>query len=260
MTSTHQSLQRAIELLREFSELEPALTVGEISRRVGLHKSTVSRILSTLLDEGMVWHNAETGRYSLGMALVEMAGVALGQIDVRAAAMPHIERLGAETNETITVAVRRGREAITVAHLPSTQSIRHVVWIGRRFPLRTTAAGKVLLAAMGSRGEDWRALVAVAEERQPAEWETTLAVDLVAIAERGYADESDEFEIGMAAIAAPVLDHSGVAVAALSISGPSARFGFEARDAAAPWLIEAATEVATDLGMRRPASLAGNRR
>jgi len=114
MTSTHQSLQRAAAILREFSEVEPALTVTDISHRLDLHKSTVSRILATLLEEGMVWHNASTGRYSLGMALVEMAGVALGQIDVRAAAMPHVERLAAATNETITVAVRRGREAITV--------------------------------------------------------------------------------------------------------------------------------------------------
>ncbi|MFQ5516438.1 MAG: IclR family transcriptional regulator, partial [Acidimicrobiia bacterium] len=242
MTSTHQSLQRATAILREFSEMEPALTVTDISHRLDLHKSTVSRILATLLEEGMVWHNASTGRYSLGMALVEMAGVALGQIDVRAAAMPHAERLAAETNETITVAVRRGREAITVAHLPSTHPVRHVVWIGRRIPLRTTAAGKALLAAMHARGEDWWALVANPEADRPAAWEGALGADLVAIATRGYAEESNEFEAGTSAIAAAVLDHTGAAVAALCISGPSARFGSTARDAAAPLLIEAANE------------------
>lgn len=253
MTSTHQSLQRATAILREFSELEPALTVTEISHRLDLHKSTVSRILATLLEEGMVWHNAGTGRYSLGMALVEMAGVALGQIDVRAAAMPHIERLAAATNETITVAVRRGRDAITVAHLPSTRSVRHVVWIGRRIPLQTTAAGKALLAAMHSRGDDWRALVEIPEEDRVAEWDVALANDLTAVAERGYAEESDEFEVGTSAIAAPVLDHMGAAVAALSISGPSARFGPEARHGAAPLLVETAGEVAADLGIRASA-------
>ena len=235
--NTHQSLQRAVAIMREFTELEPALTVSEISRRLGLHKSTVSRILAALAEEGMVWHNADTGRYSLGMALVEMAGVALGQIDVRAAAMPRIERLSAETNETITVVVNRGREGITVAHLPSTHPIRHVVWIGRRIPLRTTAAGRVLLAAMHVRGE--------------VDGETTLATDLGFITKRGYAEESDEYEIGTSAIAAPVLDYTGEAVAALSISGPSARFDSKARNAAVPLLIEVANEVAADLGMRR---------
>lgn len=219
-TSTHRSLQRAIAILREFSEPEPALTVSEISRRLGLHKSTVSRILGTLLEEGMVWHSADSGRYSLGMALVGMAGVALGQIDVRAAAIPHIEQLAAATNETISVAVRRDRAAVIVAHLPSTHSVRHVLWIGRRLPLRTTASGKALLAAT----------------------------------RRGYAEESDEFEIGTAAIAAPILDHTGATVGALSISGPSARFDTEARSATARLLIETAEAVASDLGKRRPAT------
>lgn len=259
-TSTHRSLQRAIAAMREFSELEPALTVTEMSRRLGLHKSTVSRILATLHDEGMVWHDAGTGRYSLGMAVVEMAGVALGQINVRAAAMPHIERLVADVNETITVAVRRGQEAVTVAHLPSTHPIRHVVWIGRRIPLRTAAAGKVLLAAMHSRGEDWRALVGISEDDRPAEWTTTLAADLTAIIKRGYGEESDEFEIGTSAIAAPVFDHTGAPAAAISISGPSARFDSEARDTAAPLLIETANRVATDLGVRLPAELTSTHR
>lgn len=257
-TSTHQSLQRAMAILREFSELEPALTVSDISRRLGLHKSTVSRILATLHDEGMVWHNADTGRYSLGMAVVEMAGVALGQISVRAAAMPHIERLVADVNETIAVAVRRGQEAVTVAHLPSPHPIRHVVWIGRRMPLRAAAAGRVLLAAMHSRGEDWRALVGSPDDDRP-EWEATLAADLSAIVKRGYGEESDGFEIGTSTIAAPVLDHTGAATAAISISGPSARFDSEARDRAAPLLIETANNVATDLGVRLPTELTSAR-
>lgn len=220
----------------------------------------MSRILGTLLDEGMLWHNAETGRYSLGMAVVEMAGVALGQIDVRAAAMPHMERLSASTNETIEVAVRQGGETVTVAHLPSTHSIRHVVWIGRRFPLLTTAAGKALLAAMHARGEDWRGLIGMANETRPARWERTLADDLSAVASQGYAEESDEFEVGTAAIAAPILDSSGTAAAAISISGPGVRFTAEVRDVAATLLIESVDEVAADLGMRRLAGLAGDRR
>jgi IclR family transcriptional regulator, KDG regulon repressor len=256
-TSTHQSLQRAIAILREFSEQDPALTVSEISRRLGIHKSTVSRILGTLLEEGVVWHNPETGRYSLGMALVEMSGVALGQIDVRAAAMPHMGRLAVETNETITVAVRRRREIVTVVHLASTHSIRHVMWIGRRLPLHTTAAGKALLASMHAHGEDWRALVGMPEDDRPIDWETTLEAELASIANRGYAEDSDEVEIGTAAIAAPVVDHTGEAVAAISISGPSTRFGSEARDTTAPLLIEAANAIAGDLGMQRSAELAG---
>lgn len=257
--ATHQSIQRANAILREFTELEPSLTVSEISRRLDLHKSTVSRILATLLQDGMVWHNTETGRYSLGMALVEMAGVALGQIDVRAAAMPHMGRLATETNETISVAVPRGRESVTVAHLPSTHSIRHVLWIGRRLPLRTTATGKALLAAMNARGETWADLLGMAEEDRPFNWRSAIESDLSLITKRGYADESEEFEVGAAAIAAPILDHTGAVVAALAISGPSARFDPDSREAAAPGLIRTSNSISAELGMQRMVGLTESR-
>ncbi|HSF84379.1 MAG TPA: IclR family transcriptional regulator [Acidimicrobiia bacterium] len=250
--ATHQSLHRAVAILREFSEMEPALTVGELSERVGLHKSTVSRILSALLEDGMVWHNTETGRYSLGMAVVEMAGVALGQIDVRAAALPHIESLAADSNETVSVLVPRGREVMTVAHRPSSQPIRHVVWIGRRIPLRTTASGKVILASMHAAGDDWRSTLGVLPEDRTASWEARLRKDLEAITRLGFAEEVDEFEQGTSAVAVPVLDGDGRALAAISVSGPSDRFNGAKRKQIRPRLLEAAGRVATTLGAQRP--------
>ncbi len=249
--STHLSVQRAIAVLRSFSEVEPALTVSEISRRLNLHKSTVSRILGVLADEGLVWHNPENGRYSLGMDLVEMAGVALGQIDVRAAALPHIEQLAGQTRETVTLVVRRGRDAVTVAHVPSIQPVRHVAWIGRRLPLPTTAAGKVLLASLHSAGADWRSLAGVPAQDRPAEFEPALAEQLETISRQGYALESDEFEVGVSAIAAPVVGQDGSAVAAIAISGPADRFDLDARRGVVPKLIAAAEAVAADLGVRR---------
>lgn len=259
-SSTHRSLHRAVAILREFTETEPALTVGEISDRLDLHKSTVSRILGALLEEGMVWHNPQTGRYSLGMSVLEMAGVALGQIDVRAAALPHMEQLGATTSETIALVVRRDREGVTVAHIPSTLPIRHVVWIGRRVPLRTTAAGKVFLAALHSRGEDWRGLAGNPGEVRSPEQDERLGAELADIAERGYASEENEFEQGTAAIAAPIVDRTGIPIAALSISGPAARFDSEARDAAAMPLIDEAAGIAADLDGRSNQVLAEDQR
>ncbi len=255
MASTHTSLQRAVAILREFSEEEPSLTVSEISQRLDIHKSTVSRILAALREEGLVWHNATTGRYSLGMALVEMAGVALGQIDVRAAAMPHMERLADQTQETVSVTVRRGSDAVTVAHLPSRHPVRHVVWIGRRLPLARTAAGRTLLAAMHAAGEDWRGLVAGDHAIRPAEWEAAFSAELEAVIAAGYADECDQFETGTAAIAAPVIDPSGATAAALVVSGPSARFDGPSRAVTAPLVIRTAEAIAAELGMRRATEL-----
>lgn len=249
--TTHQSLHRAISILRAFSEMEPALTVGELSDRLGLHKSTVSRILGALLEDGMVWHNAETGRYSLGMALVEMAGVALGQIDVRAAALPHVEGLAAVTSETVSALVPRDHEAMTVAYRPSTHPVRHVVWIGRRIPLRTTASGKAFLAAMYATGDDWRTAAGLQDADHGERWVRRLESDLGRITRQGFAEEVDEFEPGTSAIAVPVLDGDGRAIAALSVSGPSDRFDRAARRQIRPHLVEAAADIASTLGAQR---------
>ena len=249
---THQSLRRAVTILRVFTESEPHLSVSEIARRLDLHKSTVSRILATLADEGIVWQNSTTGHYALGLGLVELAGVALGQIDVRAAAMPHIERLAAEVGETVTVAVVGGNEAVTVAHAASRHGVRHVSWIGRRIPLRNTAAGKVLLAAMVATSTE--APYPGVGSAGPSEAGTELRLELRVVHRRGFATEVDEFEPGVAGVAVPVQDATGAVVAAVSVSGPVERFGADERLAAIAPLRRATSDIAFDLGVRREAS------
>lgn len=250
--ATHQSLRRAIAILRVFTESEPHLSVSEIARRLDLHKSTVSRILATLADEGVVWQNSGTGHYALGLGLVELAGVALGQIDVRGASMPHIERLAAEVGETVTVSVAGGNGAVTVAHAASRHGVRHVSWLGRRIPLRNTAAGKVLLAAMVAADGETPFPTAVGPGL--AEAGNTLRVELREVHRRGFATEVDEFESGGAGIAVPVQDATGAVVAAVSVSGPVERFGADERLAAIAPLRRAAADIAFGLGARREAS------
>ena len=252
MTSTHQSIQRAMAILRVFSEREPEIGVGEIARRLGLHKSTVSRIMATLLDDGFVWHNPDTGKYSLGMAIVELAGVALGQIDVRAAAMPHMEALGRALDETVSVSVLRHGEAVTVAHHPSTQPVRHVAWIGRRTPLETTAAGRVFLAAHYAPEHDavpFAGAAAPGADTAPVHGPTAPAV--AQVRHDGYAVEVDEHEPGTSAVAAPIVDRHGTVIASLAVAAPSFRFGPDRIRAAGPQVVAAADAVAEQLGIRR---------
>lgn len=249
--TTHQSLHRAVLILRTFTESDPNLTVGEVAVRTGLHKSTCSRILAALLSEGLVWHDESGGRYSLGLGLVELAGVALGQIDVRRAAMPHIERLAAELDETVSVCVLRGREAVTVAHAAGSRSVRHVVWIGRRIPLDRTASGRILLAAQQAGDQDWRSLglpgqLAAEEQARPPGRD----IDLERILATGVAVEIDDFEVGTTSVAVPVRDASGAVVAALSVGAPTDRFDATARAAAARLLARTADDIAAELGLR----------
>jgi DNA-binding IclR family transcriptional regulator len=223
-TTGIQSIERAVTILRSFTESEPELGVTELGRRLGLHKSTVSRILATLKREGLVGQNAETGRYRLGLGLISLAGVALGRLDVRAVAQPHLSELAVDTGETVNVSVRDGRECVYIERARSPKPIRYVGWIGRRIPLHCTAAGQVLLAYLPSDEQ-----AAVLAEPLPVYTGRTV-VDLEAlrtvlarVRQQGYAVVHEEFEEGFSGIAAPIFDHAGQVVASLSVSGPTYR-------------------------------------
>ncbi|MCA9999741.1 MAG: IclR family transcriptional regulator [Anaerolineales bacterium] len=221
---THQSLQRAVAIMRVFSEEHPTLSVGEISERLELHKSTVSRILAALREEELVELDLETGRYRLGVGLVTLAGVALGQITVRGTAYPLMEQLAQQTQETCSLWVLRENNSVCVAHIPAPQSIRYVVWTGRRVPLTATASGKVLLAGLAPHQR--RALLQLPlPARTP---HTITGLDqleevMAKTAVSGHALEIDEFETGTSAIAVPIFNHTGHVAAALSIAGPTYR-------------------------------------
>ena len=121
-----QSVQRAVAVLRSFTEAEPELGVNELARRLELHKSTVSRMLTTLQHEGLVSQNPANGRYRLGLGLVSLAGVALGQLDVRGTAMPYMDGLVELSQETVNVTVQDGAECVNIARVPSPTPIRYV--------------------------------------------------------------------------------------------------------------------------------------
>ncbi len=228
-SSSHvQSIQRAAAILRSFTEAEPELSVTELSRRLNLHKSTVSRILATLQQEGMVGRNPETGRYRLGLGLISLAGVALGRLDVRGVSQPYLIDLVEITQETINVSVLDGDECVNIEREASPQPIRYVGWIGRRTPLHCTASGKVLLAHM--RPDERRSLLPDPLPRftrkTVADYET-LERSLAKILVDGYAIVHEEYEEGFSAIAAPIFNHLGQVAATVSISGPTYRMGPE---------------------------------
>lgn len=219
-----QSIQRAMIVLRSFTESEPELTVGELSRRLDLHKSTVSRILTTLQYEGMVSQNPENGKYRLGVGLISLAGVALGRLDVRGVAQPHLPALVELSQETVSVVTLDGHECVTIERLTSPKQIHYVGWIGRRTPLHCTAAGKVFLAYMNG-GQLQAALPAVLPrytQHTETNWERLTAV-LRQIKEQAYAIEHEEYEEGFSAIAAPLFNHAGEVAGVISISGPTFR-------------------------------------
>lgn len=221
-----QSIQRATAVLRSFTEAEPELGVMELSQRLGLHKSTVSRILSTLQGEGLVGQNPETGKYRLGVGLISLAGVALGRLDIRGLSQPYLNRLAEISEETVNLAIRDSRECVNIERIASPKPIQYVGWIGRRMPLHCTASGKVFLAHLPP--EAFKAALPDSLNRYTTKTivsHQALEQSLPSICQQGYAIVHEEFEEGFSDIAAPIYDRRRQVVATVSISGPTFRMG-----------------------------------
>ncbi len=248
-TGSIQVIDRAVAILKCFSEQTPELSVSELSRRLSLPKSTVSRILASLEQNDLVSQNPETGKYRPGLGLIGLAGVALGRLGIRGAAQSYLPALVALCQETVNVVVRDGAECVNIEREASPKAVQYVGWIGRRMPLHCTAAGKVLLAALTPAE---RALILPRPlPRFTADTITDpehLEVTLARVAAQGYAVDAGEFEEGFSAMAAPIRDHRGEVVAALAISGPSFRLNAEAMASLREPLLTTAARISADLG------------
>lgn len=247
-----QSIQRAAAILRNFTEAEPELGVIELSHRTGLHKSTVSRLLSTLHFEGLVGQNPETGRYRLGVGLISLAGVALGGLDVRGAAQPHLNRLVEISEETVNVTILDGQECVNIERVASPKPVRYVGWIGRRMPLHCTASGKVLLACLAM--EVRRSLLPATLVKYTPQTVTNkqeLETSLAQVCEQGFAIVHEEFEEGFSDIAAPVYSFEEEVVGAIAISGPTFRMGNGRIESFISPLLETTSNISADLGFKQ---------
>jgi DNA-binding IclR family transcriptional regulator len=236
------AVERAIGVLDALADGE--LGTNEIARRTGLTASTVSRQLATLAAGGLVDHAADTGRYRLGLRLVELGSAALGRLDLRELARPRLQELVDATGETATLSLPGEHDAITVDFVQSPQSVRSVAQLGRPSIGHATAAGKIVLAF--SRATP-------ASPLQPYTARTivdaaTLARELETARGRGWAQAAGEREDDLNAIAAPVLGAAGELVAVLGLQGPATRFDTVRMEAAVPALLDRATTLSRTLG------------
>ncbi|MCP4426604.1 MAG: IclR family transcriptional regulator [Chloroflexi bacterium] len=244
-----QSIQRAAAIMRCFTEKEPELGVTDIGQRLGLHKSTVSRMLTTLQLERLVERNPDTGRYRLGLGVISLAGVALGRLNARAAAQPYLDSLLEKTQETINVTVLDEQECVVIERAFSPQPIRYMGWIGRRAPLHCSASGKVLLAYMTM--EERTAVLPPPLSRHTNKTITDLAElvqSLPFVRQQGFAIAHEEYEEGTSSIAAPIYNYLGQVVATLAISGPTYRLEDEAIMAFVEPLLHTTQQISADLG------------
>jgi DNA-binding IclR family transcriptional regulator len=221
-----------------------ALGTNEIARRVGATASTVSRQLGTLVEAQLVEHLPATGRYRLGIRLVELANSVLARLDVRTAARPQLEALAAAVGETATLSVPADPDAVTVDFVASERYVQGATRLGRPSIAHATAAGKVMLAFTGRRPQP---PLAAYTERTIIELDV-LERELERVHRRGWADAYEEREPALNAIAAPVWSSGGSLAGIMTVHGPVPRFGRAAAREALPLLLERAELVSRELG------------
>jgi IclR family KDG regulon transcriptional repressor len=139
-----KTVKTAFSVLREISSGEFSLT--ELANRMGMDKASMHRYLRTLTAEGFVEQNPGTRIYKLGLAVIELSGLRLAQMDVVSIASPHLKQLGQATQETVQLSILNDQHLLFLHIIESTHSLRFSNRLGDRMPPYYSAAGKLLLA------------------------------------------------------------------------------------------------------------------
>ena len=223
-----QSIERAAQLLVRVVEAPRPPSIGELAADEGLPKSTTSRLVSALERQGLIQRLGDRGRLRPGPVLIRFASRD-GAATIVELSHPSLRRLAEASGETINLAVPGPAGVEHLAQEDTAHVVGVIDWVGRRVPFEQAANGKCFLA------------FGAADELTP---------ELRQVRARGYATSIDELEVGLTAMAAPVLDSRGRAIAALSISGPTARLTSDRIAQLAPLLVEEADALAARLGHR----------
>lgn len=244
-----QSVDRAITAL-EILAREGHAGVSEIAAKIGVHKSTAFRLLAALEERNLVEQNTDRGKYQLAFGILRLAGAIPGRIDMARQAQAAMDALAQQLDETINLAVVREHYAVNVQQALSSAAVASQNWVGQLTPLHATSSGKLLLAFM-PRGQRDAILDKVGLPRLTANTITSRAAlldQLTEIHKRSFATASEEFEIGLNAIAVPVRDSNGTVVGALSASGPAYRFDHSRMEEAEADVKKAAIQISQRMG------------
>ena len=209
------------------TKAENGISLAELSALLNWPKSTTHRYLTTLLELGLAERNS-VDRFHLGTKVIELAGSFLANSDLRNESQQNLSELAEKALETIHLAVPSGTEVVYIAKNESKHAWGMFSHIGARMPMHSTALGKAILAfsVIGLLQE-------VLAELPKSRTQNTitsaqgLEAELALIRSRGFAIDDEENEVGIRCVGAPIVDYTGLAIAAISISGPRERMDRE---------------------------------
>jgi DNA-binding IclR family transcriptional regulator len=250
-----RAVVRAVSVLKALGRSASAYGVTELGIATGLSKATVFRLLGALENEGMVARDGHNGSYRLGPEMISLGTSALSTTHLREIAHFELVRLTEESGETSTLEVLSGNDVLVIDEVQGRFLFSATPEIGRRWPIHATSTGKVLLAF----AQTTRSLPRLAKHG-PRTITTHAELDreLERVRQHGYAFAVDELETGLVAMAAPIKNHLGHVVAAVSLNGPSSRLTPKRRRQLQAKLCAAAKRVSRRLGATTPVASASD--
>ena len=251
-----QVLDRVVQILDCFGPERNDLRLVEIAAATGLHKSTLYRLLEAMRAHRLIGLDETSGAWHLGMKLFELGSLAIERLELEKHAHPILDRLDDVSGETAHLCVLDGADVVYIAKVECTRTLRIPSAVGQRNPAYCTGVGKAILAHLAP---DQLAAYVAATTLRPFTRKTLcsaveLRTNLRQIVALGYAIDDQEREDGVRCVAAPVRDHSGRVIAAISIAGPTMRVTKERVAELAAHVIRAANEISAKLGYRTAAN------
>jgi DNA-binding IclR family transcriptional regulator len=216
---------KGLDVLEILAEARSEPSLSEVARATGLARTTSHRILGVLESRGYVERASLHGGYRLGLKVWQLGSRVVGQRRLRDVARPFLERLAAETEEHVNLAVLDGHDSVFIDIIESSKPIRPYTYVGGRVPTYCSATGKAMLAFQpdatitalihsGLKAFTSRTIVRGARLRE----------ELRRVRKQGYGINAEEWREDVWGLAAPIRNHAGAVVAAVSVTTPRTRF------------------------------------
>ena len=244
-----QSVTNCLRILKSFTDEKSEWTVKELSATLGISSSAVSRLLSTMANEGFITKISGTHRFRLGNSVLALSGVLTSSQEIYREALPVLEQLVKKTGETSHLSILENYHTVYLHKVDSNHPVQTLSYIGKPNPLHCTSSGKGLTAF--SEDAFIQAVVERGLERHTPKTLTdpdVFLAQLQQIRRQKYAIDVEEFLTGVSSIAAPIRDYTKKVVAAVNVVGPIQRVNQNTIPFLVSQVVEAANEISQRMG------------
>ena len=248
------AVEKALDILEFLSQQRRKPGLRELSQSLNIPKATLFRYLVTLEGRGYVRKNSENDKYGLGLKVLELSNCVLANMTVHEVALPHMQELLDRFRETVNLGVLEDNEVVYIQILESPRSFKMSSHVGGRDFPHATSIGKAMLAFLPEKKVD--SIIDTTGLPKRTDKTITSVVqlkeELAMIRQRGYAIDNGENEEGARCVGAPIFDHRGDAIAAISISGPAFRSSNQETEEMGVAVLEVTAQISRKIGYLAP--------